>query len=137
MNKKAEVLSAVGVHNPHNFCVFGSGTVYIDYSPRDTGRGGHSASWQVTGVNHKTDPSGPWYNYGRKTWTCAVSDRAEKLAAAKAWASERYGITEWAKDPFGGWQDKRVVDAVNAKLKAKAGVSESNKTQLPTHTTES
>lgn len=107
-----EQLRKLGVYNSSNFCTAGSGKVSIAYIPQDTGRGGHGSMWRIHGNGFNTDPKAHWMDYGNKTLSCHRDNRAERLEEAKMWAAERYGITEWKRDVFGGWQDKRVWDKV-------------------------
>lgn len=100
------------IYNSHNFCTAGGGKVLIMYRPHDRGRGGQCAAWQVAGVYFSTDRRAYWRDYGCKTFVCDSTNRDAKLDEAKRWATEEYGITEWVRDPFGGWQDKRVYDVV-------------------------
>jgi hypothetical protein len=121
MKSKAqnELRERLNICNPWNYCEAGGGYVYIDYNAATKGRGGRSAHIQVIATHGHTDVHAAWYDYGRKTWTCSQLTRAERLDEAKAWATEKYGITDWIKDPFGGWQDARVVARVKELLKAK------------------
>lgn len=118
MSKIKDKLGEVKVHNAHNFA--GHGNVYIAYSPNEYGRIMRPARWQVVRPGFKTDPDGHWMNYGHKTFLLVNAGETHKekkeiaLEEAKAWASERYGITEWAKTPFGDWMD---ADFVKARLK--------------------
>ena len=120
MNTKAQ-LNAMGVFNPHGLAKHCGGlTVYVEYSPQDLGRIAHFAKWQVIRIGYKTDPDGHWSDNGHKTFT-AYNPREEKekqLQAALAWASERYGITEWERSPFGSYHPKGTGAAI---AKAKGG----------------
>jgi hypothetical protein len=110
MSKLTEQLGTVGIHNAWGFA--GHGNVYIGYTPGDSGRGGRSANWQVIRPGYKTDPKGPWYNNGYKTFSVyGRVDKEPKLNEAKQWVSERYGIKEWARTPFGSWMDAEFVKA--------------------------
>jgi hypothetical protein len=42
--------------------------------------------------------------------------QSQALDDAKAWASANFGVVGWIRDPFGDWQDKRVIDAMVEKL---------------------
>jgi hypothetical protein len=117
VSKLTEQLRSVGIVNPWQFA--GRGNVYIDYTPANNGRGGRSARWQVTRPGFRTDPNGAWYNNGHKTfWVYSRADKEPKLFEAKAWASERYGIKEWARTPFGSWMDAEFVKKRLAELKS-------------------
>lgn len=92
-----------GIVNCYDFCRAGGGRVWLNYRSRDKVR---RAAWQVIGVGFATDPKAPWFDYGCKTFRGKIADEA------KRWAGERYSITEWVRDPFGGWQDARVYAKV-------------------------
>lgn len=120
MSKLTEQLREVGICNPHNFA--GHGNVYIDYHPNDYGRGGRGARWVVARPGFKAYAEAPWYDYGCKTFLVSGSgshteNKARKLEEAKQWASEKYGIKEWAKTPFGTWMDANFVKTRLAELK--------------------
>lgn len=121
MSKATDVFRAAKVFNSHNF--YGHGNVYITYTPNDYGRGGRSAYWAVCRPGFKTDAEAHWRDYGNKTFTLYrhqgthAQRRAASLADAQAWAAERYGITEWAKDPYGSFGEAGFVKARIAELK--------------------
>ena len=94
--------------------------IFISYSGPTYGRGPSNANWQVIGIGFKTDPEGPWYNYGRKTFNIwgVREDKKPQLAEAIKWASEIYGITKWEKDPFGDYQ---VEGATQKAVRIKGG----------------
>jgi hypothetical protein len=116
---KPELKAKLSIFNPHDFCRVGGGRVWICYLAQTTGRGSMPARWQVAGVGGiRTDPSGPWYNYGAKTFVCNSASRNAQLDAAKKWAGEKYGITEWVRDPFGDWQDAKVYAEVIRRMAA-------------------
>lgn len=105
-----QVLSEHKIYNPHDIAKRGGAKLYIDYTPQETGRMYQNASWQVIGVGFKTDPDGHWHDYGHKTF--AVYRREEKkpqLEKAMAWCQATYGITEWERSPFGGYQIKGTI----------------------------
>jgi hypothetical protein len=107
-------LRLAGITNPWGLCVLGGGRVYIDHRSAGTCI---SAAWMVYGVKGGTDPKGPWYNYGNKSFS-SYGDKGKALAEAKEWATEKYGTLDWVRDPFGAWQDARVVARAVEKLKA-------------------
>lgn len=125
MSKLTDSLHSIGVSNDHGF--FNEvGQVWIQYVAGDSGRGGRSGRAQVYRRGFKTDPDGPWYDYGRKTFNgwetplpTDVTLRAHCLALAQAWAGERYGIAEWVRSPFGGYGDAVFVKRRLAELKAR------------------
>lgn len=110
------LLNAAGIHNSHNVCHEGGGSVYIFYKPRGLGRSYRSPKWAVDGIGFHVDSTAEWIDHGCKVFTCNRDTREQRLADAKAWASEKYGISEWARDPFGGWQDAVVLERVRALL---------------------
>lgn len=122
MKLTKKILNEFGLHNGHNVCVAGGGKIYIWYRARGVYRSGITPGWMVSGINFKTDPVGHWLNNGNKKFSGFPKPRAEWLEDAKKWAGEKYGITEWERDPFGDWQDKRVMDAIRNKIsERKAG----------------
>lgn len=114
MSKKQEAFRAIRVFNSHEVCDLGGGTIYLSYHPRDE-RGCSPAKWLVNGINHSPDPKSHWADYGSKSFIGKM--RSPAFGEAKAWASEKYGIKEWARDPFGGWQDAEVLRRVEIKSK--------------------
>lgn len=106
--KWVEALRELRVFNEYDFA---QGNVYIQYCPRITGRISSSAKWQVRKRGEETDSKAAWYNHGNKTF--CVYGRAEKqpqLLAAIQWASEKYGILQWAKTPFGSYMSDSFVE---------------------------
>lgn len=119
MSKLTDKLRTFHIVNSHDFG--GHGTVFIYYKAADTGRGCIPAWWAVHRVGYKTDPNAAWYAYGNKTFSLVGGEshkerKAKTLEVAKAWASEKYGIKEWAKDPFGNWMDAEFVKTRLAEL---------------------
>jgi len=97
------------VYNPHNLCSLGEGKVYISYRPRGDSRSCIVPGWMVHGIGFSTDPTAHWMDYGSKSFSSW--GRESKIAAfsdAKAWASAKFGIKSWVRDPFGGWQNAKV-----------------------------
>jgi hypothetical protein len=122
MSKLTESFRAVGVINPHDF--YGHGNVFITYAPTEGGRV-WGARWRVARPGFQTDPKAAWYDYGNKTfqvWAPYGEKHSEVkravLAEAQAWASQRYGITEWKRDPFGSYGDAEFVVNRIKELKA-------------------
>jgi hypothetical protein len=106
-----ELLKAVNVYNPHNLCTQGGDGVFVSYIPQRPGRVYRNAKWQVVRPGYKNDPDGWWGDYGHKTFN--VFSRAEKepqRLAAIAWASERYGIKQWERSPFGSYHPKGTIE---------------------------
>lgn len=120
MSKLKDKLREHHIVNTYDLLVkFGVGgrDVACGFTGAGDARSCRCAATQVWRPKHNTDPRAAWYNYGRKTF---VGARAESLPQAIAWATERYGITEWVSDPT----DKNtkipreVLDAALAFLKA-------------------
>lgn len=121
MSKFTEELRTIGIINNHDFASHGN--VVILYSPNEYGRGSRSAQWIVYRPGYQTAPDAHWTDYGNKTFTIWGNGthkevKEQKLAEAKEWCEERYDITEWAKNPFGGWMDAAYVKTRVAELKA-------------------
>lgn len=101
MSRLAEALRAMGIYNNHNLLSrFGEPgrDVWCEYHAPEP----RSCTCQTTRVyspSHKTRPDAPWYDHGRQAF---IGNRAESMPLAVTWASERYGIDEWAPSPFGG-----------------------------------
>ena len=105
------------VFNPHNLCTTTKTLLYIGYTPADTGRAGHSQEWTVVSPTKPTDPDGPWYNYGQKTflvWNRA--DKPVKLREAMDWVEKQYGIIDWEKSPFGSYHPKGTMQKLQEEI---------------------
>jgi hypothetical protein len=99
MSKLVEQLREIGVINTHDllrkFADVGK-DVACSYST-SAARSVMCSRTTVFSPSHKTSPeSAAWYDYGNKTFN---GGRTDSLNAAMAWASEKYGITEWATCP--------------------------------------
>ena len=93
-----EKLRKIGIFNQHGLLQrFSAPTqdVGISWRPREA-RACKPAGAYVYSPSHHTDPNTHWMHYGCKTFT---GNAKEAIAEAIAWASERYGITDWAVDP--------------------------------------
>lgn len=113
MKLTKELLRANRAFNDWELCKFSEGRVYISFVPADS-RGVTSSKWQVVGAHEKTDPTGPWYNYGNKSFLGKM--RSDAFDKAKQWASEKYGIKEFARSPFRGWHDAEALARALKKL---------------------
>jgi hypothetical protein len=52
----------------------------------------------------KTDEDAHWMDYGRKTFSAHFNGGWRKsIEVAKEWATETYGISEWARNRVGDW----------------------------------
>lgn len=115
--QQRELLARVRVHNAHNFANVDGSPVYIKYRPEERGRAYRPPAWQVCRVGYQTNPGGHYLDNGHKTFPIdGRDDKDPQEAAAKAWAAQRYGVTEWAKTPFGSWMAKAFVEARLAEL---------------------
>ncbi len=123
MSKLTDALRDCRVFNDHEF-FNEKGQVWVAYNAADGGRGGRAAHATVYRRGYKTHPDGHWRDYGNKTFSSyserrpeGTSPKAHCIALAQAWAAERYGVTEWARSPFGGYGDAAFVKARLAALK--------------------
>ena len=101
-----DTLHRLDLINPYDVARAGpKPRVFIDYRPQDLSRAGHPARWQVCGIGFKTDPDGHWEDYGHKTFNCfrPSKDKEFMRLEAVAWASEKYGVEEWEKSPYGSY----------------------------------
>jgi hypothetical protein len=128
MSKTIDLLRTAGVFNDHGFFDGSDGPrseVWVAYFS-DLSRGGHGRYARVYRRSHETDPAGPWYHNGNKAFygvtrtSEGMTQRAHCLALAQEWAGEQYGITEWARTPFGGYGDAGFVKRRLAELKEQA-----------------
>jgi len=116
MKLSKKVLREYRIFNSHNLARIAGSKLYIGYSPAEYGRASHCASWDVVGINFKTDPSGAWYNYGHKSFSMySREDKASQLEKAMQWVKENYGIAEWERDVFGSYQIKGTLAKVEIK----------------------
>jgi len=69
-------------------------------------------AWQVLVTGRRTDPDGSYRDGFNKTFliNTQLGNRDAQLEAAKAWAAEQYGLSDWVKTPFGGWTSKAYLD---------------------------
>jgi len=86
---------------------------YITYEKSD---GWLSAAWVIVLPGFRTDTeenegdkrASGWDRANRR-FRASRENRAAALEEAKAWASTRYGIKEWARTPYGTWMDAFFV----------------------------
>lgn len=115
-------LREVRVFNAYDFFSVGD-RIFIDYSPATVGRGSMSAKWQVVryrdGQKVVTDPNAAWYNNKSKTFSVySRNEKQAQLEAAQKWATEKYGIQEWAKaSPFDAYGSAAFVKARQGQLR--------------------
>lgn len=128
---KAQCLE-VSICNP---CLFaGSGVPYIAYNSATTGMASQYARWSVYRWGFKVDPTNWRGGYSQEFSVTCRENKEPVLAEAKAWASTRYGITEWVKTPFGSYMDagfvaKRLAE-LKAQYKAKKELDKSTKEEV-------
>lgn len=110
--------------NGHDITRMAGDTFYISYIGPDRGRGGDGACFAVIGLKFKTDPDGPWYNYGNKTFNLFGSSKEQALFAAQVWCCLRGYVldyTEWERGPLDDWHPKgsikRAVKAAQERAK--------------------
>ena len=71
--------------------------------------------WKV--VKRGVKLSDAWYDYGAKSFS--YSDREakkEQFEVAKRWASKKFGIKTWLRDPFGSFGEASFVMRRTAEL---------------------
>lgn len=105
MSKLTDQFRARGVYNEYEF--FGE-QPYITYHAGDNGRGGRSARYMV--FKRGVDLGQAWYDNGGRAFL-RWGDRREALAAAQKFVTERFGITEFARCPFGSFGDSTFIKA--------------------------
>jgi hypothetical protein len=108
MSKLTEKFREKGIFNPYNF--YGD-QPYITYQSAQP-RSCMCAQWSV--VKRGLDMGEAWYDYGCKTFTGfgltgEGSIRTRALLQAQAWASEKFGIKTWMRDPFGSYGEVEYV----------------------------
>jgi hypothetical protein len=92
--------------------------VFLSYRSRNGHRDVTPNGWQVIRPEYKTDPDGQWFYQYNKTFV--GNKNSEALQQAMAWASDKYGVTEWVKVP--GFQgDYFPAEAAPAIKAAKQG----------------
>ncbi|KKN09665.1 hypothetical protein LCGC14_1044360 [marine sediment metagenome] len=115
-SKATRLLRTVRIFNDYDF--FGQ-QPYIYRRPRGIGLDLTVSAWMATRRGVSLDDA--WYNYGDRPFTYLGREAvAPALAVAKEWAGKRFGITAWARSPFGGWGYADFVKTRMAELRAKA-----------------
>lgn len=119
MSAATDALDAVGIVNPHQYATALSddpkvGAPYIAYVAYDPTQR-RTAGWRVHRPGHCTNPTSRDYREPDKVFPTyaarmsAAQARAATLAQAQEWAGARYGITVWARTPFGTYMDAEHV----------------------------
>lgn len=113
MSKRTDAWRAVRLYNIHGFY---AGRPYISYQAGENGRVYRPAGWRVykQGENLATH----WMDSGARVFTIhgqpgtrLTERRWAAHSEAVRWASERFGISDWMKDPYGGWGEAAFVKA--------------------------
>ncbi len=98
--KVRDALRKLGVFNQHGF--YGR-TPYL-YQRSAVPRAVTPAAWSV--VRNGERLSSLWYDHGAKTFSYTGSLRSDQALVAREeairWATERWQIACWGRDPFGG-----------------------------------
>lgn len=98
--------NSLHIHNSHNIASAGL-RFFISFSPQVTGRGYHSAKYQVIKIGSKTDYNSHWTDNGHKTFIIGFEYTKEQaLWAAMTWAKMKFGYADWEKDVFGCYHPK-------------------------------
>jgi len=113
MRISKQALKNVKIYNGHDLCRLGGGKIFLSYYTGNQAACSVS-HWSVVGIGFNTDPKAQWADYGCKTFSGNMKSPA--LDEAKAFASEKYGIRAWDRDPFGNWQDRKVMAQVIKKV---------------------
>ena len=95
--KTIDALRAMKVYNTHELLLRFDATqmpVACQYVPASLGN--PVGGTQVWSPRFATDPKAHWTHATRKLFT---GKRSVSMPAAVAWATTKYGITEWAADP--------------------------------------
>ena len=102
------------IFNPHNYA---NGEVYITYHPEERGRISTYASWSVSKAGMKL--SDFWRDYGSMHLTVHRREQKEAvLKTAMKYVTDKFGIVNFAKTPFGSWMDAEFVAKRNAEIVA-------------------
>lgn len=105
MSKLTEQLRERGVFNPYEF--YGS-EPSIGFRANQGSRDVIPSAWRVSKRGVKL--SDAWYDHGTMSFSCCgVESRKQALAEAQAWATEKFGIKEWRRDPFGGYGEAAFI----------------------------
>lgn len=146
MSKLTEELRTKAIFNPHDFA-YAHGALndnypgdrprrpkieglpypipILQYYKEQPGRAYRPARWVFRQAGVDLDPGCHWQDRGTKTWDMFRAEGNTPAARKKfvfeqalAWAHERWGLTEWAREPYGSWMPATFVKARLAQLKA-------------------
>ena len=115
------------VYNEHNYADLQDDPykVWVSYTPTDRNSRSMTVSgWYVHRNGYRTDPkdrtgSKCFVDHGRR-------DKEEKRLEAIAWATERYGIQEWERSPFGSYHPVGTMAKAVAIHKEKSNGANNN-----------
>ena len=102
-------LRELSLHNGWMITQAGAGKVFICYQPAASDSG---MAWQVVMPVAKTDPGGPWYQDGHRTFAIrGRGERAARLLVALTWATNAYFVPgqEWERSPYGDYHPKGTI----------------------------
>lgn len=112
MSKLTDKLALAGIHNSSGYA--GKGNVFIW---RRAGDSWTTPAFLVHRVGYKTDASAHFQDHGNKSFIIMNREDVQSaLSDAQKWAGKRYGIEEWAKNPFGDWMDAEFIKKRTAEL---------------------
>lgn len=94
--KTIDVLRALKVYNTHELLLRFDATQKAVACQYCKSGGGYGHGTEVWSPRFATDPKAHWTHANRKLFT---GKRSVSMPAAVAWATGKYGITEWAADP--------------------------------------
>lgn len=111
-----EALRAFGIHNSHNLLTaFGLNNEVAIRFQSSVSRSVIPSRSQVFSPHFPTNPGGPWYDYGCKTF---YGKRSESLPKAVAWAQETYGLGEFVMNPLDrSYVPRALIERVKKELK--------------------
>lgn len=114
-------LKLLNIFNPANAAKYAADhgvkyAVAVVYQPS---AGFQSQAWTVLRPGYHTDPDAGARRGFNKTFLVMGPGKTAAADEAKAWASERYGVTEWVKIPGlgGNWFPREVADLVKAHVR--------------------
>lgn len=113
MKQTKTTLRAIKIYNSCDIALHSprSERFYIGYTAGENSRLCRAPKWSVVGIGFKTDPDAHWADYGCQTFDVYGKENKEpKLKEAMVFCMNKYGITEWEKDPFGNYQVKGAIE---------------------------
>lgn len=115
MNKLTRLFETVDVTGPPSFAVVGvpHSEVYIEFVKAED-RDDNRAVWSVSRLGSEMPPTIFRFPSG-------TAPKKQARDSAMKWAGERFGISEWARTPFGTWMEASFVKQRIEKLIVAAG----------------